>query len=270
MKTTILIGNGINCNSKSKQFTRNSIKKRLDHTLNCYLETIQDIHLYNAFSDAIKYTKNCKGNIEIQTNAIYEHSMNYLINSHFPYWGNYDYKIRSILRKISLYSIFYKYDKFINIIIKKSIVNKILRYDEILTLNYYEYWDKDLIAKYLHNRIKIVNNEIVNYDSCIFSPTLSLPKSETFALYPSEGLYPAEDLYPSGKVNLYPELNNIECLEIFGLSPYGDSELIDKLSNIKNIKIFVFDIKNSDDELKMWRKHLPFAVFVDSKYFEET
>ena len=85
--------------------------------------------------------------------------------------------------------------------------------------------------------------------------------------YPSDRLYPSEDLYPKEPKKLYKELDNIQRIEVFGISPYGDDELIEKLNMIEKVKIFIYKGKKNDDEIDEWKKRVSSAEIVDASDF---
>ena len=71
-----------------------------------------------------------------------------------------------------------------------------------------------------------------------------------------------------GEYNLYEELKDIEEIELFGVSPFGDNELIQKVNKIPRIKIYVYDLEHNSKELNEWKSMINNFEFVDSKYFE--
>ena len=90
----------------------------------------------------------------------------------------------------------------------------------------------------------------------IFSPEF-YKKAEMNSLgaYPSERLQPATDLFPFDMPKLYSELDNINNLEIFGMSPYGDDDLIKRLNTMKKIIVYVYD-KEHSEQTDIWDKVL--------------
>ncbi len=84
-------------------------------------------------------------------------------------------------------------------------------------------------------------------------------------LYPSNDLFPAEDLFPYGGRDIYKNLDNIDKIEIFGMSPYGDKTIIDKIKKIKNKKIFVYNLEQ--DQINEWEKYGINNCFIDSSRF---
>lgn len=103
------------------------------------------------------------------------------------------------------------------------------------------------------------------YDLLIFAPDCMdrndkdyLDKNDVVSLtaYPSETLITDEDdIFPSDPPNLYEELDNISKIDVFGVSPFGDKSLIEKLAAIGQGTIFVYQC----DPLQIaeWKKYLP-------------
>lgn len=52
-------------------------------------------------------------------------------------------------------------------------------------------------------------------------------------LYLSNDIYPSDDLLLINCKQLYEELDGIEHLDIYGMSPYGDVAIINKIKNVK-------------------------------------
>ena len=113
-----------------------------------------------------------------------------------------------------------------------------------------EYRDKIIKLKKQFNLCDLYTRDIV------FSPEFHR-KSEMIALghYPSNLLFPANDLFLCEPKKLYAELDDVKCIEIFGLSPYGDKDLIDKLNGMEMVTVYVYD-KNNNEQADKWDKNL--------------
>lgn len=61
-------------------------------------------------------------------------------------------------------------------------------------------------------------------------------------------MYPAEDLFLYRPKELYVELDSVDELDVFGMSPFGDESIIEKI-NGKNQFAFLFITK-----IKMMRR----------------
>jgi len=94
-----------------------------------------------------------------------------------------------------------------------------------------------------------------------------LPKSQVDALYPSENLCPSDDLIPSGFHELYGPLKGIECIDIFGVSPFGDYELLDCIKKISKKRIFIYKKVNNDTEVSVWQQRVGDAHYLDAEEF---
>lgn len=79
-------------------------------------------------------------------------------------------------------------------------------------------------------------------NNVFFSPLRELPKSQVDALFPSDHLYPADDLVLSIIHELYGPLEGIECIDVFGVSPYGGDELLNYIKKISKERIFIYEI----------------------------
>jgi len=54
--------------------------------------------------------------------------------------------------------------------------------------------------------------------------------------------------------DLYAKLDDIEKLDIFGMSPYGDEDLINKITKIKDVTVYIYDLKNNSEKDEWIRK----------------
>ena len=65
--------------------------------------------------------------------------------------------------------------------------------------------------------------------------------------------------------DIYKIIDEIDEIEIFGVSPFGDKSLLEKLGNINKVIIYVY---NSDyKDIVEWKKYIPNAIFKDSSDF---
>lgn len=60
--------------------------------------------------------------------------------------------------------------------------------------------------------------------------------------------------YYRGK-ELYTELDKVNELDIFGMSPYGDQSIIDKINSKNKVRVFIYK-KDGNEETKIWEKKL--------------
>lgn len=247
----LLLGNGVNQNSSSKELNPLKINKRFISLLNDNMKVTEHKiikNIYNKYKKEIANTR--KDNIEEFSSFIF-----YKLINDFKI-DNDKYRLRDILKTTAIKSIFINNDRFIDIKINKKIKEKILTYDNIFTLNYYAYWDENKVCNYLHGRVKFIDGEIANIQDLAFNPNLKVPKSKSKLIYPSENLYPRKDLKPGKKFKLYRDLKEISTINIFGVSPYGEDDLFNILNKMDRITIFIYQISSNLEEIKKWEKKL--------------
>ena len=122
---------------------------------------------------------------------------------------------------------------------------------------------------FLHHKIEKEEgtSNISNAEQCIFSPFRELPKGQVDALYPSDHLYPADDLVLSVIHDLYGPLEGIECIDVFGVSPYGDAELLNYIKKISKERIFIYEIDKNNKEVDAWIQGVGDADYFDAHEF---
>lgn len=160
-------------------------------------------------------------------------------------------------------------------------------YDAIYTLNYYEFWDKNKICRYLHgfydldssnkstkyllsrerSRLDLYRNAAyrlqgqVNYidlTNVVLAPEC-IPKTELIVvkgIRPSDNLFPDTDIYPRKGKELYKELGEVDEIDIFGMSPYGDDVLIDRINERSFARVYVHNLGKNEKEANKWEKML--------------
>lgn len=208
---------------------------------------------------------------------------------------NDEIRLQDIVKCIALTSIFYDEMGKICIDYDSKQLLDISGYEKVYTLNYIEFWDKNEKCIYLHGKIdldslgdeqnillasrernhfskykdamndigKSNNVKLIDTSNIIFSPD-NIPKeklNDVVGVRPSNNLYPADDLFLRSPKELYEQLRDVEELDIFGLSPYGDNSLIDVINKMKFVTIYVLNKKNSV-ETEVWDKMLrcPHAI----------
>lgn len=77
----------------------------------------------------------------------------------------------------------------------------------------------------------------------------------TAGVFPSDKLYPADDLFFYRKKELYTELDKVDELDVFGMSPYGDESIIDAINSKRSVKIYIHN-KAGNKETYDWDKKL--------------
>lgn len=172
------------------------------------------------------------------------------------------------------------------------------KYDNVYTLNYAECWDRQDICIYLHGQYKLDSSgkmPVLHYSDerfdgykgyaevvgrlrpfyevralctrdIVFSPEFHRKEAMmAIGAYPSENLQPADDLFSCEPRKLYEELDDVHEMEIFGMSPYGDGDLIKKLNQMEKVIVYVYGMETSRETLD-WDKVLTCShMFRDSK-----
>lgn len=176
-------------------------------------------------------------------------------------------------------------------------ISTLQSYDNIFSLNYAEFWDILGKCSFLHGKYtlpKISSNgkDIILFNPCndnsgtysnlinqlankytmlkyfpnvILTPLLDKQDSLYIGHVPSSTLFPGLNTFPSTVSELYTELDDIETLDIFGMSPFGDDKLIEKLSVIPNLTIYVY--KKEKNQVNKWNELLKRECCVDSSLF---
>jgi hypothetical protein len=251
IKKNLLLGNGVNQNSSSEALNLFEIKKRFLNFLDQNMEKTDHEVIKNTYNKHKNEITNYEeDNIEEFSNFIF-HKLKKDLGI-----DNNKYRLRRILKKNAIKSIFIKNSKLINIKIDKSIKDQILEYNNVFTLNYYAYWDEKNICDYLHGQVKFIDEEIANINDIAFNPNLKVPKSEAKLIYPSEKLYPRYDLKPGKKFILYNELKEISTIDIFGVSPSGEDDLFGFLNKMDRVKIFIYKLSSNSEEVEDWKNKL--------------
>lgn len=292
---SLLIGNGLNLANRNTYLSIDEIKKRFFKNLEKYYSLFQEaLYLDNLdYKEIYLYVSdNCSG-IEQLAGNLYEYMRQKVtVKRKFDY--NDNYRTVELIIMISLQSLFIIDHKFIKPKVDGTYVKKISDYNKIFTLNYVESWDINHRCIYLHGNIchffDNYNDQDITTNILIHNPEIKdkfkdrpilidsreivfVPFSEHFdknsyvgeALYSSDDVYPADDLFPRDYKDIYAKVNNIESLDIFGVSPFGDKSLIEKLRAIPNITIYVY--KQNIEEINEWKKFLPNADYKDSLNF---
>lgn len=275
-KQFLLIGNGINLHGTTNDFSSEAIAHRFGEVIQKRISNHNDKEF--AYFDGINKELDFEGyknNIEILAYEVYE----FVCTKYKKYekkdlYINDKRKFISLIKNMAINAILFSDSKFIEKEIPEELVKKISLYEKkVLTLNYFEYWDKKSICKHLHGKIErpsCAELTPAETEELIFSPAFNnITKTDVINMgcYPSNGLVPSEDLYPKEAKELYKELDNIQRIEVWGISPYGDDELIEKLNMIEKVKIFVHNYKSNKEERSKWEKKISSAEIVDGSEF---
>lgn len=269
---SILIGNGVNLCSEEGCvfFSPTAIKQRFFTVLEASLPKITFDNLRSGIGNAIRFVQESNdANIEVLAALVFDAVRSEQIRRTGFFCTNDDQRLKRILKTAAIDSIFLEKGRFKVVEIWEKTRVSIEKYNQIFTLNYHEYWDAEGRSIFLHNKIEREEgtDAIKGAEQCIFSPLLDLHKSQADALYPSECLYPADDLVPSGLHELYGQLEGIECIDVFGVSPFGDCELFECIKKISNKRIFIYEKANNNTELTAWLQRVGDADYLDAKEF---
>lgn len=291
----LLIGNGLNLtNYEENAFLRaDNIYDRFIENLTTYWNIINKI-VYQSKMDLGELIQklDCKTGIEKLAGITFQYIYDKITSKREFTWND-AYRLVEILGEISIKSIFFKEDKFFIPQISNEYKNKIEKsYDNIFTLNYIEDWDEQGIVQYLHGNLKkyvstysdigssvLSNNKDycdfktneykkIDFKDIVFMPTNEIVNKFNYiiqGLHPRDNLYPADDLFPYDGRDIYKELDALENIDIFGMSPDGDESVIDRIKNIKNKKIYVY--KLNEKEIKKWKNYGIEGSFIDSSKF---
>lgn len=289
MDKSLLLGNGINIRLGIDSLKASEIRKRFSDNLKIYKPLIEKMFDVNMNKIIEEYSNVAEDESIEKLVTILEES---IIKNHKGYFTkNDEIRLEDIIVDIGLTSIFFNVKTGINLK-RQDVALKLADYKNIFTLNYYEFWDENHICKYLHGKFdlsmydnikkkilisekwkdipeykKIIDelhkeNDIDilyrnNTDVILSSTNKHKDKLNYVAgLYSSNDIYPSDDLLLINCKQLYKELDGIEYLDIYGMSPYGDVAIINKIKNVKNVKVYVYDKEHHDDQLKEWEKIL--------------
>ena len=299
MAKNLLLGNGINMRLKIKGLQEQEIAERFFQNLirsSCLFELLFGVSFTEDICNALLMKTNKKG---IESLSYFVHDY-VLENMRVPKSINVRMRLLDAVICCAISAIFYKDNERLGDFFEEKNLPNIELYDNIFTLNYIEYWDKEDRSIYLHgkydfDKVKCNNKPVLHYsyerylgykgykeligkmnreyNMCelytrpiVFSPEF-YKKIEMMSMgaYPSEQLYPSEDLFLVDMPELYVQLKDIYELDVFGVSPYGDDDLIKCLNTMDNVVVYVYN-KENNVETTVWERVLVCRhVIKDSK-----
>lgn len=291
----LLIGNGLNLtNYKENLFLQpNEIYDRFIKNLTNYWDIINKlVYLSEMNLKSLIQQLNPKEGIEKITGTVFQYIYNEIKLKREFTWND-SYRLVEILGEIAIKSIFFKENIFLIPKITDEYINKITtKYDNIYTLNYIEDWCKGKNINYLHGNLKnyiksycdigsrVLSNNAkycefktndyikIDFKDIIFMPINDIINKYNYivqGLCPRNNLYPANDLFPYAGRDIYKKLEYFENVDVFGMSPYGDEAIIDKIKNIKSKKIYIYKLNNN--EINKWMSYGIENCFIDSEEF---
>lgn len=99
----------------------------------------------------------------------------------------------------------------------------------------------------------------------VFTPLMDKQDSLYVGHCPGKSFFPGPNTFLAKIPKLYVELNNIESLDIFGISPFGDVSLIKQLTSILDLRIYVYNMDKK--QVDKWKELLNRDCCVDSSSF---
>ncbi len=288
MKKGLLIGNGINDRIGITELKNSEIKKRFENNIIRFIPIIKGLFGYVLSEEEIEEIRRRPEKEGIESLADYLYGI-LEEKGNVGWTTNFKDLLQDFGACMAVNSIFFSDDGLIRHKYNETKMVPIEQYEELFSLNYYEFWDKTKLVKYLHGKVDLTrmpNNEHVmivsdridlvlkerriNVDEIgigklivrdlsdvVFAPS-RLDKNELInvgGLFPSPFLYPGQDIHPRSPRKLYAELDEVDELDIFGVSPHGDNSLIEQINKKTHIRVFVFQ-KNSSDEVQVWKEKL--------------
>ena len=288
MAKGLLIGNGMNARLGIKDLCVKCIYQRFIENVSVYSIIIQKLFDVQIEDNFIKKLQEQNDGLGIETLAgmLYR----YVKSSKKQGWtDNDEYRLQDVIACIGIASIFYTKEGKIGSDYSEDMLPSMSQYDYIFTLNYTEFWDTDYKCIYLHGKIDLsklpnkkgailVSTDRMNYEdyaeaidyikkknnvieikpnNIVFAPE-KINKNDLICvagIFPSNNLYPISDLFLYRPKKLYVELGQVDELDVFGMSPYGDASIMDKINNRNKVRVFVHE-KDKNVETKDWESKL--------------
>lgn len=214
------------------------------------------------------------------------------------------FELVTLLKKVFINAIFIKD----NISIKPNIPNDIIKciksFDNIFSLNYIEFWDQESRVQYLHGKIEYqefrkedfgIDTNRMEYDiDYAFAMEMFLNDFYYFPIrnledllmlpikynidkniannyqkkYRIDGFLTYEYFEKKEVIPLYDNLNDLDNITIFGTSPFGDEFLLEKLKNISDVTVYVYNLRGNIKESQEWKRKVPQVKLLDSRNFK--
>lgn len=285
MKIGLLLGNGINIRLGITDLDTNKVASRFERMMKeCINPLCKEFEI--DYTDDFVVDISCNNGIEHLVGEVYRY-----IKAKKPgcWIKNDDIKLQDLMTAIGFVSIFFDEKGLINTTYNMGDIPSFEGYDRIYSVNYTEFWDTSDRCVHLHgradldkikeewDRVKCRNENVINgllglaLPGIIFAP-IQITKTDldmVKGLYPSDNLYPGYGIYPNEGIKLYKELEEVDTIDVFGLSPYGDRKLIDALNIMNKVRVYIYNMKNNDKDVKDWNNLLVCEhEFRDSETFK--
>lgn len=288
MAKGLLLGNGINSRLCINDLSVECIAERFKKNVLVYSVIINNIFGVQIAEDFLKNSEISVSKLGIETLAgiLYKYIKG---NKNNVWTDNDEYRLQDLITCICITSIFYDENGKIGQVYDKSKMPLMEDYDYIFTLNYIEFWDDEHRCIHLHGKIDLSKlcdkkasilvsaggmnykeyakavdnirktNSVIEFypNDIVFAPS-EVEKDKLVCvtgISPSNRLYPADDLFLYRAKELYADLDLVDELDVFRMSPFGDESIIEKINEKNLIRIFVYN-KNENDETKVWESKL--------------
>lgn len=284
LKIGLLLGNGINMRLGITDLNTNEVASRFERIMKeCIKPLCKEFEI--DYSDDFVVDISCNNGIEHLVGEVYEY-----IKAKKPgIWiQNDNIKLLDLMTAIGFVSIFFDEKGLINTTYNMDDIPSFEGYYRIYSVNYTEFWDTSDRCVHLHGRadldkikeewdcLRCRNENVIKgligltLPGIIFAP-IQIIKADldmVKGLYPSDNLYPDYGIYPNGGIKLYKELEEVDTIDVFGLSPYGDRKLIGVLNTMKKVRVYIYNMKNNNKDVKEWNNLLVCEhEFLDSSTF---
>lgn len=284
----LLLGNGMNARLNINNLSVACIGERFGANISVYSGIIQNvfgIQIKETFLIELDNVSKMTG-IETLAGILYR----YIRESKKGNWSDNDeYRLQDVITCICITSIFYLENGKINASYDSTLLPQMREYDYIYTLNYYEFWDQENKCIHLHGKVDLpkLSNEkngmliskdrlrlkayaeaiesirktknIIEFspNEVVFAPE-GVEKNKLVCVagvFPSNKLFLSEDLLGYKSKELYTELHNVDELDVFGMSPYGDKSIIDEINKLERVRVYIHNM-DKNNETKVWREKL--------------
>ena len=258
MAKGLLLGNGINSRLCIKGLSVEDISRRFTKNVFAYSVMINNLFGVQITEDVLKSIgiSACESGIEILAGGLYNHIKECKSDT---WTDNDEYRLQDVITCIGITSIFYTESGKIEQGYDKGQMFQIDDYKYIFTLNYIEFWDDEHRCIHLHGKVDLsqLDDKMNAISEIVFAPS-EVEKNRLIriaGMYPSDKLYPADDLFFYRSKELYSALDLVDEIDVFGMSPFGEESIIEKINEKKLVRIFIYN-KKTNNETNVWKSKL--------------
>lgn len=282
----LMLGNGINIEFGIKDLRTDNIATRFRNIL-INSSPLYDYLCHVAFTPELcnsLFTKAPDQGIETLAAEVYQ----YIYAQINQISDNDEYRLLNAIKTSAINAIFYDNAHFIKVPeLDAKKINCLNSYTNVYTLNYAEFWEPQNSCSYLHGEfiplsiphdtrpillyaseeynlpeyVKEVKKLSLSYNTVefngydiVFSPLLDKQEVIGVGHDPSETLFPAGYLFPFDPPELYTQLDGVSSLDIFGMPPYGDEKLIERIAQIPDLTVYVY--KMDQRQVSEWNNNV--------------